>query len=100
MRKFSFLSNECSLSDQCVEYIVSGKTHIPHWSGDILNSTSGHRFDIYEEVGCYPFTYDTPLAYPLSTVWPLVIGAVSAVYSGALNEQHTLASLPRNSHAF
>ena len=81
------------MSDQCGEYIVSGKTNTPHRSKHILNSTSGHRFDIYEEVGCYPFTYDTPLAYPLSTVWTLVIGAVSDVYSGALNEQHTLASL-------
>ncbi|EMD35181.1 STE3-like pheromone receptor B mating type [Gelatoporia subvermispora B] len=41
---------------------------------------SGHRFDIYEDIGCYPFIYNTPVAYPLSVVWPLVIGLVSAVY--------------------
>ena len=42
---------------------------------------SGHRFDIYEQLGCYPFTYNTPVAYPLSELWPLVIGLVSAVYA-------------------
>ncbi|CCM02276.1 uncharacterized protein FIBRA_04361 [Fibroporia radiculosa] len=41
---------------------------------------SGHRFDIYEQVGCYPFTYNTAPAYPLSVLWPIFIGLVSAVY--------------------
>ncbi|KAH8101257.1 pheromone receptor Rcb3 B45 [Cristinia sonorae] len=41
---------------------------------------SGHRFDIYEDLGCYPFTYNTPVAYPLSYLWPPVIGLVSAGY--------------------
>ncbi|KAI0270667.1 pheromone A receptor-domain-containing protein [Gloeopeniophorella convolvens] len=41
----------------------------------------GHRFDIFEQVGCFPFTYDVTLAYPLSLVWPIVIGLVSLVYS-------------------
>ncbi|KAG1750489.1 pheromone receptor Rcb3 B43 [Suillus paluster] len=40
----------------------------------------GHRFNIFEEIGCYPFTYNTWLAYPLSNLWPLVIGLISAVY--------------------
>jgi len=40
----------------------------------------GHRFNIYEDIGCYPMTYNTPVAYPLVLVWPLVIGVVSAVY--------------------
>ncbi|OBZ74475.1 Pheromone B alpha 1 receptor [Grifola frondosa] len=41
---------------------------------------SGHRYDIFEEIGCYPFIYNTPVAYPLSVVWPVVIGLISAVY--------------------
>ncbi|KZT28900.1 pheromone receptor Rcb3 B43 [Neolentinus lepideus HHB14362 ss-1] len=41
----------------------------------------GHRFDIYEDIGCYPFIYNTWVAYPLSKVWPLAISMVSAVYS-------------------
>ncbi|KAJ3559563.1 hypothetical protein NM688_g264 [Phlebia brevispora] len=41
---------------------------------------SGHRFDIFEDVGCFPFTYNTPVAYPLSLTWPLVIGLVTAIY--------------------
>ncbi|CAK5271732.1 unnamed protein product [Mycena citricolor] len=40
----------------------------------------GHRYDILEEIGCYPTTYNTPLAYPLSYVWPNVIALISAYY--------------------
>lgn len=40
----------------------------------------GHRYDIWEDIGCYPTTVNTPPAYPLSFVWPTVIGLVSAVY--------------------
>lgn len=40
----------------------------------------GHRYDIWEDIGCYPTTVNTPAAYPLSFVWPNVIGLVSAVY--------------------
>ncbi|KAH7904575.1 pheromone A receptor-domain-containing protein [Hygrophoropsis aurantiaca] len=40
----------------------------------------GHRFNIFEEIGCYPYTYNTTLAYPLSIVWPVVIGLISAIY--------------------
>lgn len=40
----------------------------------------GHRFNIYEEIGCYPATYNVTLAYPLSIVWPLVIGLASVIY--------------------
>ncbi|KAG1751799.1 pheromone A receptor-domain-containing protein [Suillus lakei] len=40
----------------------------------------GHRFNIFEEIGCYPYTYNTLIAYPLSNLWPLVIGLISAVY--------------------
>ena len=42
----------------------------------------GHRYNIFEDIGCYPFTFNTPIAFPLSIVWPLVIGLVSAVYCG------------------
>ncbi|KAI1790857.1 GPCR fungal pheromone mating factor, partial [Ganoderma leucocontextum] len=41
---------------------------------------SGHRFDIYEGIGCYVYTYNTPLAYPFSYLWPLVISLVSGTY--------------------
>ncbi|KAI0334179.1 fungal pheromone STE3G-protein-coupled receptor [Cubamyces sp. BRFM 1775] len=41
---------------------------------------SGHRFDIYEGIGCSPYTYNTPLAYPFSLLWPLAIALVSACY--------------------
>ncbi|EDR00818.1 STE3-like pheromone receptor [Laccaria bicolor S238N-H82] len=40
----------------------------------------GHRYDIWEGVGCYPTTVNTPAAYPLSFLWPIVIGLISAFY--------------------
>lgn len=40
----------------------------------------GHRFNILEDVGCYPATYNTPPAYALVFCWPLAIGVVSFVY--------------------
>ncbi|KAE9383748.1 pheromone receptor [Gymnopus androsaceus JB14] len=41
----------------------------------------GHRFDIFEDIGCFFFTYNTWVAYVLVTTWPLVIGCISATYS-------------------
>ena len=38
------------------------------------------RFDIFEDVGCLPVTYVTPLAFVLFLCWPLAIDIVSAVY--------------------
>ncbi|KAG1750486.1 pheromone A receptor-domain-containing protein [Suillus paluster] len=40
----------------------------------------GHRFNIFEEIGCYPATFNTPPAYALVFVWPVVIGCFSAYY--------------------
>ncbi|KDQ50788.1 hypothetical protein JAAARDRAFT_211492 [Jaapia argillacea MUCL 33604] len=42
----------------------------------------GHRFDIFEDVGCFPVVYNTPPAYALVAAWPLAISAISAVYGG------------------
>ncbi|KAG6329810.1 hypothetical protein ID866_9278 [Astraeus odoratus] len=41
----------------------------------------GHRFDIFEQVGCWPATYDTLPAYFLIFMWPVVIGMISIVYA-------------------
>ncbi|KAJ3505024.1 hypothetical protein NLJ89_g7633 [Agrocybe chaxingu] len=40
----------------------------------------GHRYDIFEDIGCYPTTVNTPAAYPLSFVWPNVICLISVIY--------------------
>jgi pheromone a factor receptor len=42
----------------------------------------GHRFDILEDIGCYPVVYNVTLAYPLYLIWSPLLGAVSFVYSG------------------
>ncbi|KAJ3518134.1 hypothetical protein NLJ89_g68 [Agrocybe chaxingu] len=41
----------------------------------------GHRFNIFEEIGCYPFTYNTPPAYVLVHLPPLLLGLTSGAYS-------------------
>lgn len=40
----------------------------------------GHRYDIWEDIGCFPTTVNTPPAYPLTFLWPNIISLVSAVY--------------------
>ncbi|KAF5342932.1 hypothetical protein D9758_014955 [Tetrapyrgos nigripes] len=40
----------------------------------------GHRFNIYEDIGCYPVVYNTLLAYFTTNMWPLIIGLISATY--------------------
>jgi pheromone a factor receptor len=44
---------------------------------------AGHRFNIYEDFGCAPATWNTHLAYVLVWSWPVIIGLISATY-GAL----------------
>jgi len=41
----------------------------------------GHRFDILEEIGCYPAVFNVTLAFPLVYTWPFVISVISAIYS-------------------
>ncbi|KAI0742594.1 STE3-domain-containing protein [Daedaleopsis nitida] len=40
----------------------------------------GHRFNIFENLGCYPAIYNTLPTYFLVYMWPIVIGLVSSVY--------------------
>ncbi|KAI3609865.1 pheromone receptor STE3_Mr4.1 [Moniliophthora roreri] len=40
-----------------------------------------HRFDILEDIGCYPTTYNTIPAYFLYFMWPILLGCVSLTYS-------------------
>ncbi|KAJ7034241.1 fungal pheromone STE3G-protein-coupled receptor, partial [Mycena alexandri] len=40
-----------------------------------------HRFDIYEQVGCFPVLSNTIPVYFLSMIWPPLIAFASAVYS-------------------
>ncbi|KAF9645210.1 pheromone receptor [Thelephora ganbajun] len=38
----------------------------------------GHRFDIYEQIGCFPVIYNTLPAYFLVHMWPVIFGLCSA----------------------
>ncbi|KAF8512956.1 fungal pheromone STE3G-protein-coupled receptor [Hysterangium stoloniferum] len=40
----------------------------------------GHRFDIYEDYGCWPHTVNMLPSYFLVWIWPIVIGIISLVY--------------------
>lgn len=42
--------------------------------------TQGHRFDIFEDVGCWPSIYNTWVAYVLIFCWPPAIALVSSIY--------------------
>ena len=44
----------------------------------------GHRFDILEDIGCYPTVYNTPVGFFFVFVWPIVIGLISGVYGCTL----------------
>lgn len=41
----------------------------------------GHRYDIIEDVGCYPTTYATLLAIPMVFMWPILVGFVGLFYT-------------------
>lgn len=41
-----------------------------------------HRFDILENIGCYPVTYNTLPAYFLWLMWPLLLAVASFIYAG------------------
>ncbi|KAF4623145.1 hypothetical protein D9613_002291 [Agrocybe pediades] len=41
----------------------------------------GHRYNIFEDIGCLPSTYNTWVAYVLVYCVPIAIGCVSAVYA-------------------
>jgi len=41
----------------------------------------GHRFNIFEDVGCSPYIYTTPVAIVLVSLPPVIIGCISGVYS-------------------
>ncbi|KAJ7759959.1 fungal pheromone STE3G-protein-coupled receptor [Mycena metata] len=41
----------------------------------------GHRYNIYEQIGCYPALYNSIPMYFISMMWPPLLGCVSAVYA-------------------
>ncbi|CAE6358451.1 unnamed protein product [Rhizoctonia solani] len=40
------------------------------------------RYNIIENIGCWPNTQNTPLAIPLTMIWPIIIGTASFIYCG------------------
>ncbi|KAJ3010642.1 hypothetical protein NUW54_g2417 [Trametes sanguinea] len=42
----------------------------------------GHRYNILEQLGCFPALYNTLLTYFLVNWWPLVLGTIASIYCG------------------
>ncbi|KAJ7490981.1 GPCR fungal pheromone mating factor, partial [Mycena latifolia] len=40
----------------------------------------GHRFEIFQDIGCYPALYNSLPRYFISSMWPVPIGLVAAWY--------------------
>ncbi|KAJ7611055.1 fungal pheromone STE3G-protein-coupled receptor, partial [Mycena polygramma] len=40
----------------------------------------GHRYDLLQDIGCFPALYNTLPTYFISSMWPLLIGLASAYY--------------------
>jgi len=53
----------------------------------------GHRFDIFEEIGCVPNYYNVTLAYPITFIWAPVLFTITLVYGGALGSSDLPPSL-------
>ncbi|KAF9814625.1 hypothetical protein IEO21_04988 [Rhodonia placenta] len=47
----------------------------------LRNSTAGHRFNILQDIGCTPDIWNTPPAYPLVLMWPVLLGCISFIYA-------------------
>jgi len=58
---------------------ISSNPRVPH----VDYIVQGHRFDILEDVGCYPVVYNTLPAYFIYFMWPIVLGAISFCFSGS-----------------
>ncbi|KAM5538796.1 hypothetical protein V8D89_007518 [Ganoderma adspersum] len=40
----------------------------------------GHRYNVLEQLGCFPALYNTLLTYFLVNWWPLLLGSIASVY--------------------
>ncbi|KAI3600347.1 pheromone receptor [Moniliophthora roreri] len=47
-----------------------------------------YRFQIVEDVGCYPSTYKSPLAYALYYMWSIAMGSVALFYGYLVLRQY------------
>jgi len=45
----------------------------------------GHRFNIFEDIGCAAALYNTLPLYFLNFMWPLIIGIITATFCGAFS---------------
>ncbi|TDL16851.1 STE3-like pheromone receptor [Rickenella mellea] len=54
---------------------------IPFLQMAIQYTVEGNRYNILEDIGCYPATYNVWPAYVLYYCWPVIIGLLIAVYS-------------------
>lgn len=71
-------------------FLVPKNTDLNHHEEYVVQ---GHRFNIFEGIGCYPALYNTLLTYFLSSMWPIVIGLISMVYCRAFHLSPSLCKI-------
>ncbi|KAF8597846.1 STE3-domain-containing protein [Ceratobasidium sp. AG-I] len=62
-----------------------------------------HRYDIIEDIGCWPVVYNTLVAVPTVLMWPIIIGSASFIYAchsilAFLRRQSNFGEILANSH--
>jgi hypothetical protein len=55
---------------------------VPVFQMAIYTVVQGHRFNIFEDIGCMSAVYNTPVAMALVNAWPLAITSISLCYVG------------------
>ncbi|EGN92607.1 hypothetical protein SERLA73DRAFT_79423 [Serpula lacrymans var. lacrymans S7.3] len=63
------------ITDLCIAIGIPVLVMILHYV------VQGHRFDILEDVGCFPTIYNTLAAYFIVFMWPVLLGCISFIYS-------------------
>jgi hypothetical protein len=43
----------------------------------------GHRYDILEDVGCFPYVFNSWFGFLMCWSWPIILGVISGIYGSA-----------------
>ena len=66
-----------------VNFCPFARDHYTHLRSEFF--IQGHRFDIFEDVGCYPALVNSIPTYFLFNIWPIIFGLISASYCGKIH---------------
>jgi pheromone a factor receptor len=72
--------NACYHYDPACVYFATFSCSLLTFIADYI--IQGHRFDILEDIGCYPVVYNTLPSYFLYFMWSPIFGCISFCFSG------------------